>query len=75
MDWLIPTDMNELWMRLFISLSFLGFSLYARTIAARRKDAEEQKNGGVAARVRRAALYHVKEPGWILKQGFQGERD
>ncbi|MBI5587467.1 MAG: PAS domain S-box protein [Deltaproteobacteria bacterium] len=40
-DGLIPTDMNELWMRLFISLNFLGFSLYARTIVARRRDAEE----------------------------------
>lgn len=75
MAWLIPADMNELWVRLFISLNFLGFSLYARTIAARRKDAEVQKNGGTAARVRRAALYQVEEPGWILKPGFQGKKD
>lgn len=38
---LMPTDKNELWMRLFISLNFFGFSLYARTIVARRRDAEE----------------------------------
>lgn len=38
---LMPTDMNELWMRLFISLNFFGFSLYSRAIIARRRAAEE----------------------------------
>ena len=41
-DGLLPSDWNELWMRLLISMSFFGFSLYASVIVARRKYVEEQ---------------------------------
>ncbi len=41
-DGLLPSDWNELWMRLLISMSFFGFSLYASGIVARRKYVEEQ---------------------------------
>lgn len=41
-DAMLPSDWNELWMRLLISMSFFGFSLYASGIVARRRYVEEQ---------------------------------
>ncbi len=72
MTGLIPADMNELRMRRIIISQLLNRKL--RSVAHQSRE-KASKNGGTAARVRRAALYQVEEPGWILKPGFQGKKD